>query len=122
MARQSEQLEHEAEIARAQLANSLDELRLRLTPGEIVDEVVEYARDTPAADFARNLARDVRQSPLPLLVILAGIVWAVIASAIAQSRATARKSVNTGMVPDAHTARTPAGEEWRVMPVDQLVK
>lgn len=118
MARQGERLEHEAEIARAQLANSLDELRLRLTPGEIVDEVIEYARDTPAADFARNLARDVRQSPVPLLVIFAGIIWAIIASAIAQSRATARKWI----VPDAHTARTPAGEEWRVMPVDHLVE
>ena len=81
MARQSEQLEHEAEAARDELAFSLEELRARMTPGEIVDEVVEYARETPAADFMRNLARDVRESPLPLLVIFAGIAWAAIASA-----------------------------------------
>src|SRR2546423_15687246 len=73
MARQSEQLEHEAEEARGELAISLEELRARMTPREIVDEVVEYARDTPVADFIRNLVRDVRESPLPLVVIFAGI-------------------------------------------------
>jgi hypothetical protein len=93
MARQSEQLEHEAEKARAELANSLDELRQRMRPREIVDEVVEYARETPAADFIRNLARDVRESPLPLLVIFAGIAWAAVASALAQRRASERARI-----------------------------
>ena len=51
MTRQSERLEREAEDARAELAHSLDQLRQRLTPEQIV---VEYARDTPAADFART--------------------------------------------------------------------
>src|SRR5204862_7743779 len=96
MARQSEQLEHEAEEARDELAISLEELRARMTPGEIVDEVVEYARETPAADFIRNLVRDVRESPLPLLVIFAGIVWAAIASAVAaQRRVTVRERLTT---------------------------
>ena len=66
MTRQSEQLEREAEEARAKLANSLDELRARMAPGEIVDDVIEYARETPVAEFIRNLACDVRESPLPV--------------------------------------------------------
>src|SRR5437763_15343201 len=93
MARQSEQLEHEAEAARDELAFSLEELRARMKPGEIVDEVVEYARETPAADFMRNLARDVRESPLPLLVIFAGFAWAAIASAVAHRGVTARERI-----------------------------
>src|SRR5437588_7135660 len=96
MPRQSERLEHEVEEARGELAFSLDELRARMTPREIVDEVVEYARDTPVADFIRNLVRDVRDSPLPLVVIFAGIAWAAIASAIAQRRVTARERITTG--------------------------
>jgi hypothetical protein len=37
-----------------------------MTPGEIVGDVIEYARETPVAEFIRNLACDVRESPLPV--------------------------------------------------------
>jgi hypothetical protein len=77
MTRLSEQLEREAETARTNLAADLDELRHRITPGQIVDEVADYARDTPVAEFARNLLRDLRENPLPLLVIGAGIAWSI---------------------------------------------
>ena len=77
MTRLSEQLEREAEVARSNLAADLDELRHRMTPGQIVDEVTDYARDTPVAEFARNLMRDLRENPLPLLLIGAGIAWSV---------------------------------------------
>jgi hypothetical protein len=80
MTQLSEQLEHEAEIARTNLAADLDELRHRMTPGQIVDEVADYARDTPVAEFARNLVRDLRENPLPLLLIGAGIAWSIINS------------------------------------------
>ena len=77
MTRLSEQLEREAEIARSNLASDLDELRHRMTPGQIVDEMADYARDTPVAEFARNLMRDLRENPLPLLLIGAGIAWSI---------------------------------------------
>jgi hypothetical protein len=78
MTRVSEQLEREAEVARSNLAADLDELRHRMTPGQIVDEVTDYARDTPVAEFIGNLMRDVRENPLPLLLIGAGIAWSVL--------------------------------------------
>ena len=77
MTRLSEQLEREAETARTNLAADLDELRHRITPGQIADEVVDYARDTPVAEFARNLMRDLRENPLPLLLIGAGVAWSI---------------------------------------------
>jgi hypothetical protein len=123
MTRQSEQLEHEAEEARAELANSLDELRQRMTPGEIVDEIVEYARETPVADFIRNLARDVRESPLPLLVIFAGIAWAAIASALAQRRATEGARITKPAAVETHPWEPAvARPEWEVAPVCEPVE
>jgi hypothetical protein len=80
MPRQSEQLEREAEETRARLAGALDELRFRLTPGQVLDEVADYVRDGPAAEFVRNLAREIRDNPIPVLLIAAGIGWLVIAS------------------------------------------
>jgi hypothetical protein len=76
----SEQLEREAEEARCRLAGSLEELRPRISPGKVVDQIVDYAREGPVADFARNLMREMRDNPAPLLLIAAGIAWLVAAN------------------------------------------
>ena len=73
MTRSSEQLERDAEQARAQIAGTLDQLRNRLTPGQVVDELFDYGRQTNVGEFARSLGRDVRGNPLPLMLIGAGI-------------------------------------------------
>jgi hypothetical protein len=80
MARQSEQLEREAEEARNRLLGDLDELRLRISPGQVVDQVTDYVREGPMADMLRNLAGEVRENPVPLLLIGIGILWLIIAS------------------------------------------
>ena len=136
MARQSDRLEWEAEKARDELAASLDQLRGRLTPSQIVDEVTRYLRETPIADFGRNLARDLREHPLPVLVIFAGITWAVVATALSQrTRTRATTATSLEPVPVAptstqgsrdgwpiETAPVPARQEWEVAPLDESVE
>ena len=56
MARQSEQLEREAEQTRRQLAGWLEELRSRVTPGQVIDQLADFAREGAAADFLRERA------------------------------------------------------------------
>jgi uncharacterized protein DUF3618 len=80
MESQSEQFEREAEETRWQLAGTLEELRDRITPGRVVDQVVDYTRDGPAAEFLRNLGREVRENPMPLVLIGIGIAWLMLAS------------------------------------------
>jgi hypothetical protein len=126
MTRQSERLEREAEAARTELAYSLDQLRSRMTPAQIVDEAMEYARATPAADFMRNLARDVRENPMPVLVVFAGVAWAVIASAIAQRRAVTAPAVTsrTTSIEPLPPGKAPvvADQEWEVAPLNEAVE
>jgi len=80
MARQSEQLEREAEQTRRQLAEWLEELRSRVTPGQVIDQLADFAREGAAADFLRNLGREIRENPIPVLLIAVGIGWLVIAA------------------------------------------
>ena len=88
---QSDQLERESAGTRTRLGEILDELRLRLTPGQVVDQFADYAREGPAADFLRNLSREIRENPLPLLLIAAGIGWLAFAtSRRSQMSATGR--------------------------------
>jgi hypothetical protein len=119
MTRLSEQLEHEAETARANLTADLDELRHRITPGQIVDEAVDFAPDTPVAEFARNLLRDLRENPLPLLLIGAGIAWAIFNSSrrprivVEECAPEAKMAVVTWEPPPAAAKRS----EWEVAAV-----
>src|SRR5437762_100450 len=90
MTYQSEQLEREAEEARLELAGTLDELRYRVSPGHVVDQLSDYVREGPAAEFVHNLMREIRENPLPLLLIAVGVAWLVTSSALS-SRAQNRR-------------------------------
>ena len=123
MARQSEQLEREAEAARIELAHSLDQLRARMTPSQIVHEVNDYLRETPVAEFGRNLVRDIRESPLPVLVIFAGMGWAIAASVLAQRRIASRPKTGAPMEPiRPEKAPVVAGQDWEVAPLNEAVE
>src|SRR5947207_15332036 len=76
----SAQLEREAEQSRAQLALTLDELRERITPGQLVDQAVDYAKDSGGGMFVRNLGRQVTGNPLPVALIGAGIAWLMVSN------------------------------------------
>jgi len=75
MTESSAQLEKEAEVTRAQLAATLDELRSRITPGQLLDQTLDFARASNAGEFVRNLGRDARDNPLPLALVGAGVAW-----------------------------------------------
>ena len=65
----SEQLERETETCRNELADTLDELRTRMTPGEVVDQLVDYAKDTTGGQFFENLKQQIANNPLPVALV-----------------------------------------------------
>jgi len=71
----SGQIERDVEQTRARMTETLDELRARMSPGQIIDEVLSYARDSGGGKMMSNLGRSVQENPAPLLVIGAGIAW-----------------------------------------------
>ena len=112
MGTQSEQLERKAQQARARLTETLKELRAGLTPGQVVDQLADYAREGPAAEFFRNLARQIWENPLPLTLIGAGIAWLIIASS-QSSRARAKHSTvrEVGEISTGTSAEVSASSE-----------
>lgn len=116
MESQSARLEREAEETRWRLEGTLEELRGRMTPGRVADQVIDYTRDGPAAEFLRNLGREVRENPMPLVLIGIGIAWLMVASsrtsraAIAGAADTvAGKAEDIGTATSAAVSRT---SEW----------
>jgi hypothetical protein len=86
MSKSSEQLEREAERTRADLSATLDELRGRMTPGQVFDEVMEYAREGTVGDFARNLRRQVGNNPVPAALAGIGLAWLMMSAGRATHR------------------------------------
>src|SRR5919198_6535657 len=82
----SEQLERETQSCRDQLADTLDELRARMTPGEVVDQFVDYAKDTTGGLFFENLKQQVANNPLPVAVMAAGFAWLMVGKGVSASR------------------------------------
>jgi len=70
----SEQLERQTEESRAEVEMTIDELRARLTPGQLIDEVLSYTSDG-GRQFTSNLGRQVTSNPMPVLLIGAGLAW-----------------------------------------------
>ena len=69
--------EHErhAEEVRARMAGTAEEIRDRMSPGQLVDEVFHYMRDSNGSAAVNNLGRQVRDNPLSLALIGAGVAW-----------------------------------------------
>jgi hypothetical protein len=112
MGSQSEQLERKAHQVRARLPETLEELRAGMTPGQVVDQFAHYAREGPAAEFLRNFAREIRENPLTLTLIGAGVAWLIIASN-QSSRARAKHSTvrEVGKISTGTSAEVSASSE-----------
>jgi ElaB/YqjD/DUF883 family membrane-anchored ribosome-binding protein len=73
--RSAAEIERDVERSRARVTDTIEELRSRVSPGQIMDQVVDYAKTSGGAEFMRNLGGSVRDNPLPILLIGAGIGW-----------------------------------------------
>ena len=68
-------IERDLDQTRARLDSRLSELQDRLSPGQMLDDVMAYFRGSEGADFGRNLLGSVRGNPLPVAVTGIGLAW-----------------------------------------------
>jgi hypothetical protein len=93
----SELLERDAEARRVQLAETFDELRARVTPGHVLDRLVDYATDSGGVDFFRNLRDQTVANPLALGMVGAGLAWLMLSRG-KEGRRAARMPYRRGRV------------------------
>jgi hypothetical protein len=71
----SEQLEHDAERIRAHLAETVIELRGRLTLRHAVNQLFNLSSDSAALEILRNMRDKTVANPLAVGIIGAGMAW-----------------------------------------------
>jgi len=105
MATETERLEREAEATRAQLEQTLGELRARMSPGQLFDQATGYLRNSGGRAYLHNLREEVVHNPVPITLIGAGIAWLALSGAMGR-----RGAAHGGRNADesAHDERSPS--------------
>lgn len=75
MTRSSEDIEREVESARDDLDRTVEALKDKMTPGQLIDEVSRSFKGGGAGDLLGNLGGQVRENPMALAMIGAGMAW-----------------------------------------------
>lgn len=70
----SAQLEREVEQQRQKIESRIGEIKDRLSPGQIVDELLTFTKDG-GQNFASNLGQTVSNNPLPAALLGISLVW-----------------------------------------------
>lgn len=98
----AEAIAREIDHTRAELAHTLDELQERLSPSQLVDRMVVYARNN-VGEFAANLGNSVKRKPLPVLLTGIGLLWTMAARETAADPVREGDLVTPGSLPDVTT-------------------
>ena len=75
MTRSSEDVEREVEAAREDLDRTVEALKDKMTPGQLIDELGRTFKGGGAGELMGNLGVQVRENPMALAMIGAGMAW-----------------------------------------------
>jgi hypothetical protein len=71
----SAQVEREVDLQRARVESTIGDIQEKLTPGNMVDELLNYAKNSGGGDFVANLGKSVSTNPLPVALIGISLLW-----------------------------------------------
>ncbi|KQW67005.1 hypothetical protein ASE17_19705 [Phenylobacterium sp. Root77] len=75
MTRPSEDIEREVETARNDLDRTVEALKDKMTPGQLIDEISRSFKGSGAGDMMGTLGGQVRENPMAIAMIGAGMAW-----------------------------------------------
>ncbi|GEM_PF-425469 len=67
------ELQHEIENQRARVEDTIDRIQDRLSPGQLVDELLAYTKG--GGEFVSTLQRQVTSNPLPVALLGVSLAW-----------------------------------------------
>jgi hypothetical protein len=103
------ELEERLEHTRAEIDDTLAQIERKLTPGEILDETIEYLRYHGPGPFVTELAEQLKERPIPAALTAVGAAWAT-KQAASVAAALARKPLPVVL--------TAVGVAWFMMAAD----
>lgn len=77
--RTPEAIEEDIARTRADIDSTLNAIESRFTPGQMLDQGLDYLRHSGANEFLTNLRGSVKYNPLPVSLVGVGIAWLMLA-------------------------------------------
>ena len=68
-------IERDLDQTRSRLGSHLSELQDRLSPGQVLDDLMGYFRGSEGAAFGRSLVDNIRANPMPAALTGIGLAW-----------------------------------------------
>lgn len=102
--RSSDEIRRDMEGTRAEMHETVDALERKLSPGQMVDDLWNRARDSAPGSAVSDVATTVRDHPLPASLVGLGLAW------MAVERARSASSVDTDRLSEEDEGRRRGGD------------
>jgi len=112
----TDRIEYETEQSRVRVAALLDEMRARLSLGEMVDQAVDYVGTGSGREMLNRLGGQVRGNPLSCLMIGGGVAWLLLSDSRRRSR-----GANGAEQPQVHSGQYAASVSGAAQQVGETV-
>ncbi len=73
--RKPDEILAEIDRTRGEMDRTLSAIEQRLTPGQLVDQGIDYMRNSGANEFVHNLGGAAKNNPLPVALVGIGLTW-----------------------------------------------
>jgi ElaB/YqjD/DUF883 family membrane-anchored ribosome-binding protein len=74
--RSPERIEADIERTREEMSETLDAIQQKLSPGRMVDDVMQYFKSSnPDDNFTVNLVDSIKRNPIPIALVGVGLGW-----------------------------------------------
>jgi hypothetical protein len=71
----SAELQREIDRDRQRIENRIDAIQERMSPGQLIDEIIDYAKTSGGAEYVGNLGAALNSNPLPVALMGVSLAW-----------------------------------------------
>lgn len=73
----SADIQREIDVDRQRIGARIDAIQERMSPGQLVDEVLAYAKGSGGGEYVSNLGKALKANPLPVALMGVSLAWLV---------------------------------------------
>ena len=103
----SADLQREIDRDRQRIGDRIEAIQERMSPGQLMDEVIAYAKGSGGGEYVSNLGHAIKANPLPVALMGVSLAWLI---------AKGTSSSSTG------TSGSPVEADYPLYPVDGAVR
>ncbi|MBY5783939.1 DUF3618 domain-containing protein [Rhizobium leguminosarum] len=75
MEKTSAELQREIDQDRRRIGDRIDAIQERMSPGQLIDEVIAYAKGSGGGEYVSNLGHALKANPLPVALMGVSLAW-----------------------------------------------